>query len=57
MGKKMFLIDANIILEVLLEQEGYKECEAFLEKVRRGKIKVPISRFSLYSIEINYDRV
>jgi len=53
----MFLIDANIILEVLLEQEGYKECEAFLEKVRRGKIKVPISRFSLYSIEINYDRV
>ncbi|MCD6369687.1 MAG: type II toxin-antitoxin system VapC family toxin [Thermoproteales archaeon] len=48
----MFLIDANIILEVLLEQERYKECEEFLEKVRRGEIEASISRFSLYSIEL-----
>jgi len=48
----MFLIDTNIILEVLLEQERYKECEEFLEKVRRGEIEASISRFSLYSIEL-----
>ncbi len=48
----MFLVDANIILEVLLEQERYKECEEFLEKVRRGEIEASISRFSLYSIEL-----
>ena len=48
----MFLVDANIIFEVLLEQERYKECEEFLEKVRRGEIEASISRFSLYSIEL-----
>ena len=48
----MFLIDVNIILEVLLEQERCKECEEFLEKVRRGEIEASISRFSLYSIEL-----
>ncbi len=48
----MLLIDANIILEVLLEQERYKECEGFLEKVRRGEIDASISRFNLYSIEL-----
>jgi len=48
----MFLIDANIFLEVLLEQKRYKECEEFLEKVRKGEIEASISRFSLYSIEL-----
>ena len=48
----MFLVDANIIFEVLLEQERYKECEEFLEKVRRGEIEASISRFSLYPIEL-----
>ena len=48
----MFFIDVNIILEVLLEQERYKECEEFLEKVRGGEIDASISRFSLYSIEL-----
>jgi len=48
----MFLIDANIFLEVLLEQKRYRECEEFLEKVRKGEIEASISRFSLYSIEL-----
>ena len=48
----MYLVDASIILEVLLEQERCRECEEFLEKVRRGEIEASMSRFSLYSIEL-----
>ena len=48
----MILIDANIFLEILLQQSRYRECEEFLEKVRKGEIDAFISRFSLYSIEL-----
>ncbi|MCD6369047.1 MAG: hypothetical protein J7L38_04535 [Thermoproteales archaeon] len=52
MDRGIILIDANIILEVLLQQEKYKECEELLEKVRRGEIEASISRFNLYFIEL-----
>ena len=48
----MILIDANIVLEVLLQQERWEECEELLEKVRRGEIEASISRLSLYSIKL-----
>jgi len=46
----MFLIDTNIVLEALLEQERHKECEEFLEKVRRREVEASVSRFSLYPL-------
>ena len=48
----MILIDTNIFLEVLLQQDRYKECELLLERVRAGELKAAVSRFSIYSIEL-----
>ena len=44
------LIDANIFLEVLLEQEKSENCKAFLRKVLEGNISAIVSSFTIDSI-------
>lgn len=46
----MYFIDANIFLELLLDQEKADDCEAFLEKVRDGSLKAATTDFIIDSI-------
>ena len=46
----MYLLDANILLELLFKRHKYKEVEIFLRQTPRESLK--ISDFSLYSIGI-----
>jgi predicted nucleic acid-binding protein len=43
----MYLIDANIILEVLYKRDRWRECSDFLAMVKRGIIKAYILHFTL----------
>ena len=52
MGKETFVIDANIFLELLLEQERANECGALLNLLEEGKIHGAVTAFSLYGTEI-----
>jgi len=44
------LIDANIFLEVLLDQKKAEECKIFLRGIQSGKIKAVISTFTIDTI-------
>lgn len=46
----MYLIDANIILEVLYKRDRWKECSDFLTMVKKGIIKAYILHFTLHGI-------
>ena len=46
----MYLLDTNILLELLLKRHKYKEVEAFLRLTPQESLK--ISDFSLYSMGI-----
>ncbi len=46
----MYLLDTNILLELLLKRHKYKEVEAFLRRTPQESPK--ISDFSLYSMGI-----
>jgi len=46
----MYLIDANILLEVLYKRSRWKECYEFLNKIKAGKIKAYILHFTLHVI-------
>jgi len=46
----MYLLDSNIILELLLDQDRADEVERFLRTAPRGSLH--ISEFSLYSVGI-----
>jgi predicted nucleic acid-binding protein len=46
----MYLLDTNIILELLLKRHKYKKVEAFLRQTPQESLK--ISDFSLYSMGI-----
>ena len=48
----MYLIDANILLELLYKRERWKECYEFLNKVKTGEIKAYILHFTLHGISI-----
>lgn len=48
----MYLIDANIFLEYLMDQKRADEALKFLNAVVKGDLQVYVSRFCLYSIEI-----
>jgi len=50
------LIDANIFIEVLLEQEKAEKCKEILKKVASGQIKAVISLFTIDSIIIILER-
>jgi hypothetical protein len=51
MGGLMYLLDTNIILELLLEQEKADEVEYFLRNTSLSQLC--LSEFSLYTIGIN----
>lgn len=46
----MYLLDTNILLELLFKRQKYTEVEAFLRQTPRESLK--ISDFSLYSLGI-----
>ncbi|MEK6800746.1 MAG: type II toxin-antitoxin system VapC family toxin [Nanoarchaeota archaeon] len=50
------LIDANIFLEVLLDQEKASSCKKILEDIRKGKTKAIITNFTIDSIIIIMNR-
>jgi len=50
------LIDANIFLEVLLEQEKSENCKAFLRRVLEGNISAIVSSFTIDSIILSMTR-
>lgn len=52
MDEKVYLIDTNVFLEVLLSQDNAKSCLLFLEKINKGKIRAIVTNFSLFSISI-----
>jgi len=47
---KMYLIDTNIFLEVLLSQKRKDECESFLTQVKSGKKIGVVTDFTVHSI-------
>ncbi|RLE58621.1 MAG: PIN domain nuclease [Thermoprotei archaeon] len=46
----MYLIDANIILEVLYKRKHWRESREFLNAVKRGSIGAYILHFTLHGI-------
>ncbi len=46
------LIDANIFLELLLDQEKAQKCEEILEKARKGIIQAVVSTFTIDGIAL-----
>ena len=48
----MYLIDTNVFLEILLEQEKYKECEALINFTSQSEASFHVSSFTLHSIEV-----
>lgn len=51
----MLAIDANIMLELFLEQDNYNACRKFLESVRDGK-QAMISDFTISGIVLVLER-
>jgi len=47
---KMYLVDTNIFLEILLSQNRKDECENFLTQVRNGKKIGIVTDFTIHSI-------
>ena len=47
------LIDANIFLELFLDQEKKDNCRNFLNKTVKGELNVTVSDFSIDSIILN----
>jgi len=52
----MFLIDANIFLEVELDQERADECATFLQKVKEGVIEALVTDFTVDGIALVIER-
>ncbi len=52
----MFAIDANIFLEVELDQERVEECMQFLTKVKDGELVAVLADFTVDSIIIGMER-
>ena len=52
----MLLIDANILLEIILQQEKHEECEQFLYLVKEGQVKAIMSDFTVNSIILIMER-
>jgi uncharacterized protein len=49
---ELFLIDSNILLEMLLGQGRAKECVLFFNKLAQENLNFTITAFALYSTEI-----
>jgi len=46
----MYLIDADIILELLYKRARWRECYEFLNKVKAGALKAYILHFTIHGI-------
>src|SRR3989344_8767275 len=46
---KMIFVDANIFLELMLEDKRSKECKAFFEKLKNKEVEARTSDFIIYS--------
>lgn len=46
----MYLIDANVVLELLYRRARWRECYEFLNRVRAGDIKSYILHFAVHGI-------
>jgi predicted nucleic acid-binding protein len=46
----MYLVDANILLELLYKRARWEECREFLNRVRAGTIKSYILHFAIHGI-------
>ena len=53
---KMYLIDTNILLEVLLDQDMADDCEKLILKLNEGYLAAYISSFTMHSIEVILER-
>ena len=50
--KKVYLIDTNVFLELLLNRAFKNDCARLLKEVEIGNLKVYVSSFSIHSIEV-----
>lgn len=46
----MYLVDANVFLELLYKRDRWRECYDFLNKVEAGAVKPHVLRFTLYGV-------
>jgi len=46
----MYLVDANVLLELLYKRDRWKECYDFLNKVKAGIVKSHILHFTIHGI-------
>ena len=46
----MYLIDANIVLEVLYKREKWRECYELLNAVKRGSLEAYMLHFTIHGI-------
>jgi len=46
----MYLIDANVLLELLYKRDKWKECYDFLNKVKAGIVKSHVLHFIIHGI-------
>lgn len=46
----MYLLDANVVLEVLYKRRRWRESHQFLKLVNRGRIDVAMLHFTLHAI-------
>ncbi|AEA13593.1 PilT protein domain protein [Thermoproteus uzoniensis 768-20] len=46
----MYLIDANVFLELLYRRQRWRESYRFLERVRAGDVKAYVLQFALHGI-------
>lgn len=49
----MMFVDADIFLELELEQEKWRDCEMFFRQIAENKIKAMTSDFLIYAIFLN----
>lgn len=52
----MILIDANIFLELALDQENADQCAALLSAVAEGKIEALVTHFAVHAVEASLRR-
>jgi predicted nucleic acid-binding protein len=48
---RLILLDANIFLELLLDQKRAGECEDLLELVSKGRTEAAVTHFAVHAIE------
>jgi len=46
----MYLVDANVLLELLYKRDRWEECRDFLNKVKAGAVKSHVLHFTLHGV-------